>query len=106
MTASYAAPAAATQRYNYIFPAQVVFSITAVVFGARANGLRVNMKDDDVEFLEEDALLASTGSKAPTVPDEGGIMQTAPKADMKEAAFWLSMLFIASIVMTVGNKVC
>ena len=63
------------------------------------------MKDNDVESQEEESLLALTGSKVRTVPEEGEIMHNTPKADMKEAALWLSLLFIASIVMTVGNKV-
>ena len=32
-------------------------------------------------------------------------MSSIPHTDIKEAAFWLFMLFLASVTMTVGNKV-
>jgi len=64
------------------------------------------MMKDDVESGDNEPLLAPKGKEAPAVPGEGGPPYSPPKADMKEAAFWLFMLFIASVVMTVGNKVC
>ena len=64
------------------------------------------MMKDDVESGDTEALLAAKGKEAPTGSGEGAIPYASPKTDMKEAAFWLFMLFIASVVMTVGNKVC
>jgi hypothetical protein len=60
---------------------------------------------DDVESGDKEALLTPKEKEATGLGD-GGIHSTSPKTDMKEAAFWLFMLFIASVLMTVGNKVC
>ncbi len=61
------------------------------------------MMKSDVESGDKDPLLA--GDDKEITPDKE-VPYSIPKADMKEAAFWLFMLFIASVTMTVGNKVC
>ena len=63
------------------------------------------MMKDDVESGDKEALLTPKEKEATGLVD-GGVHSTSPKTDMKEAAFWLFMLFIASVLMTVGNKVC
>ena len=60
-------------------------------------------KDSDVE-------LGSQEDKAPLIEDGKEPAKPPPAekeqaADMKDAAFWLFMLFLASVTMTVGNKV-
>lgn len=44
-------------------------------------------------------------AKAPSKELESPQKEQMPRQDMKEAGFWLFMLFIASVTMTVGNKV-
>lgn len=54
----------------------------------------------DVEAGEKVDLLNK--SKEAPLPQKETAQQ---KADVKDAAFWLFMLFLASVTMTVGNKV-
>ena len=66
-------------------------------------------KSDDEASLNGD----KEAEMAPFVKDENGTNKSEvdsgapppePQHDWKEAAFWLFMLFVASVTMTVGNK--
>ena len=46
-----------------------------------------------------------SGDKKPLLQDDGGSKKQEHQTDIKDAAFWLFMLFLASVTMTVGNKV-
>ena len=46
-----------------------------------------------------------SGDKKPLLQDDGGSKKQEHHTDIKDAAFWLFMLFLASVTMTVGNKV-
>jgi hypothetical protein len=59
------------------------------------------MMKDDVEAGVNEPLLVE--KKEEKIPDDPPY--PAPPSDLKEAAFWLFMLFLASVTMTVGNKV-
>eukprot|EP00934_Nitzschia_sp_Nitz4_P009267 Nitzschia sp. Nitz4//scaffold32_size149145//114207//115343//NITZ4_002896-RA/size149145-augustus-gene-0.62-mRNA-1//-1//CDS//3329548120//9257//frame0 len=56
------------------------------------------MKDEETGDAKSKAPLLESGKDAP--------MEDTPHVDMKDAVFWLTMLFIASVTMTVGNKYC
>lgn len=70
-------------------------------------------KDADIEAADKSPLmtddtLANVKNESreilpPKEKETGGT--SASPHDMKEAAFWLTMLFLASVTMTVGNKV-
>ena len=49
-----------------------------------------------------------SGDKKPLLQEEDNSKPkdlTQQQSDVKDAAFWLFMLFLASVTMTVGNKV-
>ena len=56
--------------------------------------------------------MAPKGDEETGSPQKEPLLNTPPPkdndtspGDMKDAAFWLFMLFLASVTMTVGNKV-
>lgn len=52
---------------------------------------------------EETALMKDTPASPQNEPPKDAA--TSAKQDVTDAAFWLFMLFLASVTMTVGNKV-
>lgn len=67
-------------------------------------------KEADTSRDEETAnlLREDPPSRVSQDPPAGEVAQAhPPKQDsLTDAAFWLFMLFLASVTMTVGNKVC
>lgn len=65
-------------------------------------------KSDDEASLEakgaEMAPLTNENGTSKADVDAGGPPKDSPQHDWKDAAFWLFMLFLASVTMTVGNK--
>ena len=65
-------------------------------------------KDVDLEIAEKTPLMTDEQPKEPkevSSPRQKDAASASSPHDMKEAAFWLTMLFVASVTMTVGNKV-
>lgn len=65
-------------------------------------------KDADLEAAEKTPLMTDTNdmkepNEGPLSNEKDAVSVVSPH-DFKEAAFWLTMLFIASVTMTVGNK--
>ena len=70
-------------------------------------------KNTDLESADKTPLLSSDEDETTRMmidEDEPSdnvkeAVSAVPHTDLKEAGFWLFMLFIASVTMTVGNKV-
>jgi hypothetical protein len=61
-------------------------------------------------MVKQQADVEAGDQKSPLLEDKNDSVKEAvaavPHTDVKDAAFWLFMLFLASVTMTVGNKVC
>ena len=63
-----------------------------------------NKKETDLEEGGDKAPLLSSSNSSDDKDDDNSKHHASHK-DMKDSAFWLFMLFIDSVTMTVGNKV-
>lgn len=82
----------AVDRDNHKSPDETVTEMVAVARPKASNG------------ADEEAGTAPLLNSNSTTSTDTSKPTTSPANDMKDAAFWLFMLFLASVTMTVGNK--